>query len=204
MLIRRPIAAAAVAMLASAAGARPAVAQLPGISLGASIGANVPRGRFDASTKTGLVANGMATLRLSHALGIRAEALWSRSDLDSPLIRQIGSKVLPPGGYRDVSGNVNLIGGLADVVLSTGSSFVRPYVIAGVGVYHRRVAQDLAGTIDEFRHLSLHDDDVGYNGGVGLRLSLLKLSAFVEARYHSVGTSPDRTNFVPVTVGVMF
>ena len=48
------------------------------------------------------------------------------------------------------------------------------------------------------------DTDVGYNGGAGLKLALGPAALFVEARYYSVRTKPDKTNFVPVTIGLSF
>jgi hypothetical protein len=62
------------------------------------------------------------------------------------------------------------------------------------------VAQDISGAASEFQHLKSSDNDVGFNGGVGLRLG----PVFAEARYYSVATKPDRTSFIPVTVGLSF
>ena len=45
-------------------------------------------------------------------------------------------------------------------------AWLLPYVIGGVGVYRRRVAQDIGGTLDEFKSLRDTQTDVGYNGGV--------------------------------------
>ena len=159
---------------------------------------------FSDGTKTGLVANGFVGLGTGR-FGLRGELFWSRSDLDNAIIRKVGNAVLPSDGVGDVTGNVNLIGGTANIVLPLTQSVVKPYLIGGVGIYNRRVSQNVAGTVDEFQ--SLKDSQsrkVGYNGGVGLSIGGVGPSFFIEARYHSVATEPDKTRFVPVVVGFSF
>jgi len=191
---------AAAMMLAAAT---PAAAQKTGIGFGGSIGANVPNGEFADGVKTGLVANGFVGLGTGR-FGLRGELLWSRSDLDNAFIRKVGNQVLPSDGVGEVTGNVDMVGASATLVLPLTQSMVRPYVIGGVGVYRRRVSQDIGGTIDEFQSLEDTQTDVGYNGGVGLSIGGVGPSFFIEARYHSVGTTPERTKFVPVVVGFSF
>ena len=191
---------AAAMMLAAAT---PAAAQKTGIGFGGSIGANVPNGEFADGVKTGLVANGFVGLGTGR-FGLRGELLWSRSDLDNAFIRKVGNQVLPSDGVGEVTGNVDMVGASANLVLPLTQSMVRPYVIGGVGVYRRRVSQDIGGTIDEFQSLEDTQTDVGYNGGVGLSIGGVGPSFFIEARYHSVGTTPERTKFVPVVVGFSF
>lgn len=182
----------------------PLSAQKAGLGFGGSIGANVPNGGdFGSGAKTGLVANGFVGFGTSN-FGLRGELFWSRSDLDNAVIRRVGNVVLPSDGDRDVTGNVDLIGASANLVLPLTQSMIRPYLIGGVGVYNRRVSQDIGGTIDEFQSLRDKQTDLGFNGGIGLSFGGIGPSFFVEARYHSVGTSPERTKFVPVVVGFTF
>jgi hypothetical protein len=188
--------------LALTAGADRATAQ--GFGLGASIGANVPNGKFGENATTGLVANGLAELRFSNRFGLRAEGFWSRSDLDNAFIRKVGNRVLPSNGVGNVSGNVNLLGAIGNVMVSFGPSAIQPYLIGGVGLYRQRFAQDIEGTFDEFRHIRDVDNSVGYNGGAGIRLSFLGMTTFIEGRYHAVGKGDSRTNFIPVTIGFTF
>jgi hypothetical protein len=198
MRLRRPLAAAPLA-LALAAVPR-AHAQVPGLGLGASFGANLPTQKYDEGAKPGVVANLFAALRLGGPLGVRGSLFWSRSDIDNPLIRPVNTNEIPRSPAGSVTGDVNLLGASADVTFDLGSSALRPYLIGGVGAYQRRVAQDIAGAAAEFRNLRRTDNDVGFNGGVGLRLG----PVFVEGRYYSVSTKPDRTSFIPVTVGLSF
>lgn len=194
--------AVVLAVLALAGAARVADAQ--GIGLGASVGANLPSGNYGDAAKAGLVLDGFVAANLTSAFGVRGELFWSRSDIDNPVIDQIGDITLPSGSFADVTGNVDLVGALATAVFSFGSGAVQPYLLGGVGAYHRRVSQDVSGAIDEFRSLRDSDTDFGWNGGAGLRFNVSRLHLFAEARYHSVNTKPERTTFIPLSVGVAF
>ena len=141
-------------------------------------------------------------LKEAGAEGLSFELL--NRDLDNPFIRKVGNNVLPSQGLGTVTGNVNLVGAAANFVLPLMQSVVRPYLIGGVGVYNRRVSQDVGGTIDEFQNLRDEQTDVGYNGGIGLSIGGLGPSFFLEARYVSVATAPDRTKFIPVVLGFSF
>ena len=198
----RTLATLGVAAMSLGASA-PLMAQKAGVGFGASIGANVPNGDYSNGTKTGLVANGFVGLGTGR-FGLRGELFWSRSDLDNAIIRKVGDVVLPSNGVGDVTGDVNLIGASANIVLPLTQSTIKPYLIGGVGVYNRRVAQNISGTIDEFRSLDNKQTEMGYNGGVGLSIGGAGPSFFIEARYHSVATEPDKTRFVPVVLGFSF
>lgn len=180
------------------------LAQLPGIGFGIAAGANVPTEDYADAAKTGLVVNGFVEVRTGGPLGVRGTLFWSRSDIDNPLIRKHQGVTLPDDPNIDATGNVDLVGGSLDLTLGRTHGLIQPYVVGGVGVFRRRVKQDVSGTITEFNDLRHKDTDVGYNGGVGLRVALGAAAIFAEARYYSVATDPDRTNFVPVVVGLTF
>ncbi len=200
---RISVATFGVTVAALATAASPLAAQKAGIGFGASIGANVPNGDFADGAKTGLVANGFVGVGTGR-FGLRGELFWSRSDLDNAFIRKVGNTVLPETGENTVTGDVNLVGAAANLVLPLTQSVVKPYLIGGVGVYHRRVAQNISGTVEEFQDLRDNQTDIGYNGGLGISIGGLGPSFFVEARYMSVATSPNRTKFIPVVVGFTF
>lgn len=200
---RISVATFGVTMAALATAASPLAAQKAGLGFGASIGANIPNGEFADGAKTGLVANGFVGVGTGR-FGLRGELFWSRSDLDNAFIRKVGNTVLPETGENTVTGDVNLVGAAANLVLPLTQSVVKPYLIGGVGVYHRRVAQNISGTIEEFQDLRDNQTDVGYNGGLGISIGGLGPSFFIEARYMSVATTPNRTKFIPVVVGFTF
>jgi hypothetical protein len=191
-------------LLALVAAPASAAAQLPGIGLGLAAGSNLPTSDYADAAKTGLVLNGFLELRTASPLGLRASLFWSRSDIDNPLIREIDGVSLPEAPDYDVTGEVDLIGASADVTLGASSGVFRPYVVGGAGVYRRRVSQDVEGAIEEFRDLRTSDTHFGWNGGVGVRLAFGGVGLFAEARYYSVSTTPARTNFIPVTIGLAF
>jgi hypothetical protein len=200
---RISVATFGVTMAAVATAASPLAAQKAGLGFGASIGANIPNGEFADGAKTGLVANGFVGVGTGR-FGLRGELFWSRSDLDNAFIRKVGNTVLPETGENTVTGDVNLVGAAANLVLPLTQSVVKPYLIGGVGVYHRRVAQNISGTVEEFQDLRDNQTDVGYNGGLGISIGGLGPSFFIEARYMSVATTPNRTKFIPVVVGFTF
>ena len=200
---RISVATFGVTMAALATAASPLAAQKAGLGFGASIGANIPNGEFADGAKTGLVANGFVGVGTGR-FGLRGELFWSRSDLDNAFIRKVGNTVLPETGANTVTGDVNLVGAAANLVLPLTQSVVKPYLIGGVGVYHRRVAQNISGTVEEFQDLRDNQTDVGYNGGLGISIGGLGPSFFIEARYMSVATTPNRTKFIPVVVGFTF
>ena len=180
------------------------LAQLPGVDFGIAAGANVPAADFGDAVKPGLVLNAFLGLRTGGPLGVRGALFWSRSDIDNPLIKSNEGVTLPDNPNYNVTGNVDLVGGSLDLTLGRTHGLVQPYVVGGVGVFRRRVTQDVSGAVTQFNDLRHKDTDVGFNGGVGLRLSLGAAALFAEARYYSVSTEPDRTNFVPVVVGLTF
>jgi hypothetical protein len=196
------VAFAGLALLATTPAAT--LAQLPGIDFGIAAGANVPTEDFGDAAQPGLVLNAFLGLRTGGPLGVRGALFWSRSDIDNPLIKSNEGVTLPDNSNLDVTGNVDLIGGSLDLTLGRTHGLVQPYVVGGVGVFRRRVKQDVSGAVTEFNDLRHKDTDVGFNGGVGLRISLGTAAVFAEARYYSVSTEPDRTNFVPVVVGLTF
>src|SRR3982750_4824942 len=110
---RISVATVGVAAVALATAAAPLAAQKAGIGFGASIGANVPNGEFADGAKTGLVVNGLVGVGTGR-FGLRGELFWSRSDLDNAFIRKVGNRVLPETSSNAVTGDVNLIGGVAN------------------------------------------------------------------------------------------
>jgi opacity protein-like surface antigen len=71
-----------------------------------------------------------------------------------------------------------------------------PYAIAGIGMYDVRTSPTTGSSTSK--------TGFGYNIGAGIKLPLVALNAFVEARYHHVNQGNGSVSFVPVTVGVMF
>ena len=69
---------------------------------------------------------------------------------------------------------------------------VKPYFIGGVGFYSTRIKDTPAA------------DEMGVNAGAGVKLNLLALKVFVDARYHYVFNEGEALKFIPVSIGIMF
>jgi hypothetical protein len=93
--------------------------------------------------------------------------------------------------------NANLV-----VNLLRGTPVV-PYLIAGAGFYnssfHLGTSNNTISTEG-----STHDNDLGVNGGGGLRLNFGGIGLFAEARYHYIFTSGTHIQMVPITGGIRF
>jgi opacity protein-like surface antigen len=194
-------------LAACALAAAPAHAQSPmarPISFGIAGGVSQPIGDFGDGANTGF--NVMGTLGFqptAQVFGFRADVSYHRFGLDEESIS---------GGTPgvNVDGNANIIAGVASVVMTiSNSSGVRPYLIAGGGLYRLAVDADVSGGgVSESFDDS--ETDFGLAGGGGLSFPLGGMNAFIEARYHSVFSSDDddedsgNTNFIPVVIGIQF
>ncbi len=84
----------------------------------------------------------------------------------------------------------------ANLVLPFRVAYVKPYLIAGAGLYPLR----LPGS-------TKRENDWGYNGGAGIGFPIpgTTVGGFVEVRYHDVNrTKTASYHFIPVTLGLMF
>lgn len=166
--------------------------------IGLGVGTLVPQGHLADGAKSGFAA--IASLEMGGRIAIRAEALWANSALDGAIIKSADGTPVPSGA--DVSGDVKMIGGLGSIVLHMGVGPIQPYILAGAGYYNRNVSQNAPGAASGFQHLSTKDSKLGYHVGAGLKFTLLGISAFGEARYHTVNTDDAKTNFIPIIVGL--
>jgi len=175
--------AAAVAA-ALIVGASAAQAQSP-IKLGLAGGLTTPVGNTADFTKAGY--NGTVTLALNAPLvpvGLRIDGMFNqlKGKSDDALL----GVDLPDLSVSSV--NANLTYNLLPLPVA------RLYLIGGVGYYRT-----------EFKDSGIDaEDNVGYNGGAGLRIGTGRTQIFVEARYHRVDVGGDRVEIVPVTIGFLF
>lgn len=194
----RPCAALAAALAFAAIPAH-AHAQLGGVnpfSFGVSAGAAIPTGNASDLLKTGYSIDGIVTVRVpTLPVSFRGEVGYTRFDVKNELLDS-GDKA-----------NLRFISGVANVVytFSAGpAAVVRPYVIAGVGLYNIRGSATSGGVTST----SDTENDFGYNGGIGIEIPLSGITGFGEVRYTSVSTGGstggERTNYVPIRFGIRF
>ncbi len=196
MRIVRFMAVTAILSFASSVGA-----QQMNLSLG--LGTLLPQGTLAENAKSGFAGIAGLGLPLGDRFGLRLEALWANTDLDGVLIRRAPNGVEVPDD-AEISGDVRLVGGLASLTMDLGDAFLRPYLLGGAGYYKRTVTQNATDAFEEIMRLDRDESVLGFHGGVGLRTSLLGVTIFGEARYHSVNTDESKTNFAPILIGIRF
>ena len=159
------------------------------LGFGLAVGKSVPVGDFGNYAVAGPLFSGLVNVSIPLApFGFRFEGSLGQYDF-KPSVASTGGKV------RMLSGTAN---GMLSIPGPIG-----PYVIGGIGYYH---------STNECNTCSAKTNKVGYNGGVGFRVGLLSLSAFVEARIHyiagenaaTIGALKTNTTFMPLTAGVTF
>ncbi len=175
---------------------------LPAQGLGLALGTLIPQGDLAEGAKSGFTGIASLELNLVSRLALRAEALWANSDLDGAIIKGSGGVSVPDNAA--VSGDVRLVGGLASLTYTLSEGFLRPYLLGGAGYYRRSVSQSASGAAGDLAKLDRDESQLGLHAGVGIHFGLLGVTAFGEARYHSVNTGDGKTNFVPVLVGLRF
>ena len=151
------------------------------VSIGLAVGAAIPLGDLADFTNTGY--NGTASLGLSSLgtpIGLRLEGMYNK---------------LP--GRDDVSLNqpdMRIVAGTANLVYGLPGVGIRPYLIGGAGYYG--VKPDVSNFESE--------NKLGLNGGIGALFPLGGFNTFIEARLHHIFTDVSSTQFVPVTIGILF
>lgn len=162
--------------------------------LGISAGASIPQSSFGDGVNTGYNVNGMINVGVPLSpLGFRGEVGWNRFDLSG----------------NNVSGNVRMINGSANVVLVPSTVMTaKPYLIAGVGAYNVKTTVDNSGGLlgaGAFTSSS-SDTRLGFNGGVGFSFGLGSVGTIVEARYVTVNgkNGSGSLSFIPVSFGITF
>lgn len=172
--------ALAVALLAPCS---PAAAQL---RMGLGLGPSMPVGDLDDQVKSGFLVQGSAGLSVPLLpVGVRADLIYQQlQDRAFDKFHQLGAVV--------------------NGTLSIPLILVHPYLIGGVGVYASRFGD----THTAAGQGHVHDDDthtnVGFHGGVGVRLGMLGANGFVEARLLNLAGDGSDVQTLPLTFGFMF
>lgn len=122
--------------------------------------------------------------------GVRADAMYQGLRFEDDA-----------AGPGSGDGEGNILAGTVNGVFRLPGLGVRPYLIAGVGYYN--LAVDLE---NEPLGQALSEDtrQFGVNGGIGLRIPLGGINAFIEARYHNIYTDIETTAIIPVVFGIRF
>ncbi|HEU4565887.1 MAG TPA: outer membrane beta-barrel protein [Gemmatimonadaceae bacterium] len=197
------ISVAAIALAAMIAAPR-AHAQF---KVGIAGGASVPTGELADLTGTGY--HGQLMLGIAPPLlpvAFRADLSYGRFGVND---EKFVSSCEALGMSCGMSGNVNVMSATANAIISMPSVGIRPYLIAGGGVYR----QQAKGTMTmEGVSQDMDDSETrpGVTGGVGLSFGMMGKSVFAEARYVNIFGKKDDTGekvdtrYVPISIGFMF
>lgn len=162
-------------------------------SWSAGAGMSVPTGDLSNGASNGFHFQGAGSY---HRLGLPIDL---RADL---AYHHFGEKDFTVPGARNqvinYTGKSSMIGGSLDASYALNTiGRMRPYLLAGPGVYNTRAEVTRAGTTTS---TTSSDTKAGLNVGGGMNFSLMGRRAFLEARYHHV----NQAAWIPITLGIRF
>jgi hypothetical protein len=178
--MKRTLLNALVVAAVSAAGAAPLQAQSAQLGLGG--GVIIPSGDYSTADKAGWHGLGMVEFSLpASPASIRIDAMYGQTSHNN-----------------NVGGNTKVAGGTADLVWHAGvpKAPARFYVLGGLGFYNVKVDVTGIGSASESKFT--------FDLGAGVSAGMGGAKFFGEARFISVRTSGGATNFIPLSVGVLF
>ena len=185
---RALLAAAALALGTSSAQAQYTDTETGGVKFLVGGGLSLALGDFGDAFNMGphgLV--GVAFQPAGFPLGIRVDGMYHRISGDEDVLLTSDE-------------DAQIINGTVDAVYSLSSSTdtpIRPYILAGGGIYNSKLVGD--GVPDG----TDGDTKFGINAGAGFDYQASdNLGIFLEGRFHLIFTDPDKTNLLPISVGV--
>lgn len=167
-----------------------AAAQFRGV---AGVGLSLPIGDFADDAEWDAQAGGMTGLAgvewlpTGSAFGLRLDGAYQKfcTSLCDDSAENLDV------GYRFFDATLN---GILEFPLGTDAS-IRPYVLAGVGIYdYKLVGDDVSEDLESVT-------DFGLNGGVGLTYLLDNVGIFGEARLHNVFGEEIDLQYIPIMFG---
>jgi opacity protein-like surface antigen len=172
------------------------------ISIGIGGGVSVPVSDYKKSFDNGFNGQGFIRFNLPGLpISPRIDFTWQRLDM-----KDVETGV---PGVGTVDGYNQILGGLANLTYGLSAGPIRPYILAGLGVYNLKFQQeseDGGGSFDE------SETKFGVNGGAGITFRLGRIAAYLEGRIDNVWTSDDQdveenlktVRVIPVTFGIVF
>ena len=205
---RSTLAVAALALtVVGASTARAQSAMASPVHFGLSAGGTIPTGDLSDSHNSGFHINGLLEFRgATSPLALRAEVGYhglagkSVSFTDPNL-----------GTFSAKAENLSMITGTANGVYGfpvAAAATVRPYLIAGAGVYSFKSGGEVTGDLGNFS-ASARLTKFGGNGGIGPTFQRSGFNTFAEVRYHYLFSKNDNDGtpnlqLIPISFGIMF
>ncbi len=180
--MQRVLKGVAVVGLFAAALVVPAQAQQR-VTLGLGGGVSIPSGSTSDALKTGWNVFGAVAFKpAASPVGFQVDGNYQELKFD------------PSGGKDQV---VNGTGNIVYWFPVASETRVRPYVLAGGGIYYVKAKPDLGASSSDTRF--------GINGGAGFDFTLQpRVGVFVEGRFHNVFFPGTDFKYIPITAGVRF
>jgi opacity protein-like surface antigen len=164
--------------------------------VGGALGGTIPLGDFSDGADLGWHLGGLFEYKQpSFPVTWRGELTYHRNGLKDDFF----SGQIP--GVGNLDGNFSMINFVANALYPFGdkAKTSHPYIIGGLGLYRVKATASYQG-ID----ISDSQTKFGINVGGGVEFALSGFDAFIEARYHSVFTDNNSTNFIPLSFGFKF
>jgi hypothetical protein len=194
------------------------------VSFGASGGLSLPMGDLGDAAEAGYSVAGHVYLKpssmknLAFRLDVSYDSWGAKgvSDLEGDFTRSTRSVTGSHSTIGDVSFNrlsassassavadasLSSLGVTGNVLFSLGdeSAGMRPYLLAGGGMYRTKATVSILG----FEGSST-STDAGVQAGAGLEFKLAGFSTFLEAKFVNVFGDGDSSTYIPITFGVKF
>ena len=164
--------------------------------VGGALGGTIPLGNFSDGADLGWHLGGLFEYKQpSLPVTWRGELTYHRNGLKNDYF----SGQIP--GIGNLDGNFSMFSFIANALYPFGeaAATTRPYIIGGLGLYKAKATASYQA-ID----ISSSQTKFGVNVGGGVSFHLSGFETFVEARFHSVFTDNNSTNFIPISFGFKF
>ena len=168
-------------------------------------GASVPVGNYKDVLKAGWNGQGSLIFNLPGIpFALRADLNYNKFTFENNLPFSTG------GGTAATTDDITqqIFGGLANITVPFNMGPISPYVTAGLAGFNikTKLGDAFPGAEDE------SDTKFAVNGGAGLSMRLMGVSAFIEAKINNVYTDKKLISnkemkdlqFIPVTFGFVF
>jgi opacity protein-like surface antigen len=170
-------------------------------------GASVPVGNYKDVLKAGWNGQGSLIFNLPGIpIALRADLNYNKFTFENNVPFSTGGG----GGTVATTDDITqqILGGLANITIPFNMGPISPYVTAGLAGFNikTKFGDAFPGAEDE------SDTKFALNGGAGLSMRLMGVSAFIEAKINNVYTDKKlisnkelkELQFIPVTFGFVF
>jgi len=170
-------------------------------------GASVPVGNYKDVLKAGWNGQGSLIFNLPGIpIALRADVNYNKFTFENNLPFSTGGGSGAVATTDDITQQI--LGGLANITIPFNMGPISPYVTAGLAGFNikTKLGDAFPGAEDE------SDTKFAVNGGAGLSMRLMGVSAFIEAKINNVYTDKKlisnkelkELQFIPVTFGFVF